>query len=180
MKKPLILISIISTLLCGCATNYAQKPAAEISKAITIKDSEFDSQITYIGPQSFSETKRGLFVDNETVQLLATKNKKSGEVSYFIYVRVLYSFDWRFYNSASLANGTQLNIKPLSKIVNSCAGMGCIHTEEVSIPIDRKILDSGADFKFRLNSKSGAENIITINKSYIEGFFTYLELNLVI
>ena len=56
--------------LAGCATNFANVPPLEVSKAIEVKDSTFDSDITYTGPQAMSETRRGLFVDYETVRLL--------------------------------------------------------------------------------------------------------------
>jgi len=159
----------VALVLSGCATNYASKKPEEVAAGITVKNSDFDSVITYIGPQVMSETRRGLFVDNQTVQLAASQDKKTKGIKYAVYVRVLYSFDWRFYNSVSFKDGTTADLKELSQKVNSCTGVGCIHTEEVGFAIELERLNKG-DLEFRLNSKSGAENVLLLPKNYIDGF----------
>ena len=164
------LIIAIAITQTGCATNYANKKPEEVAANITVKNSEFDSSITYIGPQAFSETRRGLFVDNETVALAASQDKKTKEVKYAIYARILYTSEWRLYKSASFRDGTTTDIKQISQQVNTCTGVGCIHTEEVGIPVELNRLTTGGDLEFRLNSNSGAENIIKLPQSYIMGF----------
>lgn len=167
-------------LLAGCATNYATAPSSEVSKAIEVKDTSFDTDVTYTGPQAFSETRRGLFVDNETVRLAAVKNKKTGAVNFAVYVRILYPFEWRFYNSVSFRDGKQADIKNLSRQVNSCtSGGGCIHTEEFVFVVGIDRLKSGEKLEFRANAKNGAENIIAIPRTYIDGFLNGLPKNLV-
>lgn len=176
--KAIILIGVLLSL-AGCATNYANVAPSEVAKAIEVTDSSFDADITYTGPQAFSETRRGIFVDYETVRLAVVKNKKSGAVKYGVYVSILYSFEWRFYKSASLRDGTQVQIKNLSRQVNACtSGGGCIHTEELVFIIDPARLRSGGNLEFRLNSTNGTENIITIQRSYIEGFLNGLPKSL--
>lgn len=162
-------------LLSGCATNYATVAPSDVAKAIEVKDSSFDTDITYTGPQAMSETRRGLFVDNETVRLAAVKNKKTGAVSYAVYVRILYSFDWRFYKSVSFRDGVQADVKNVSQRVNACtSGGGCIHTEELVFVVDLARLKAGRDIEFRLNAKNGTVNIITVPSSYINGFLSGL------
>ena len=173
MKK--IIALLITALVTGCATNFANKAPTEVANALMVKNSEFDEKITYIGPQAFSETRRGIFVDNEVIQLIAVKDKKTNQVSYLVYTRIMYSSNWRFYNSISLENGTQLATSQQNRKVNTCTGAGCIFTEEFTFPIDRASLNISGSFKYRANSKSGAENIITINKSYIDGFLLALK-----
>jgi hypothetical protein len=176
--KILTTLAFACFLLGGCATNYATAPSSEVSKAIEIKDSSFDSDITYTGPQAFSETRRGLFVDNETVRLAAVKNKTTGAVNFAMYVRILYSFEWRFYNSVSFRDGKQGEIKNVSRQVNSCtAGGGCIHTEEFVFLVGIEQLRSRGNLEFRVNAKNGAENIISIPRTYIDGFLKGLPKN---
>lgn len=123
---------------------------------------------------AFSETNRGLFVDNQTVQLVASRNKATGDVKYAVFVRVLYTSDWRFYQSASFQGGAQKPLRSLSKQTNACQAIGCIHTEEVALDIGRDVLSKGGDLQFRLNSQSGAENVIKVPSSYIAGFIAGL------
>ncbi|WP_170130818.1 hypothetical protein [Sphaerotilus hippei] len=168
--RKLIAVAAVA-IFSGCATNYAVAPPGEVSRAIEIKDSSFDANITYTGPQVGSETRRGIFVDYETVQLVAMKSKKTGVVAYMVYASVLYSFDWRFYGSASFQDGKQVDVRVMDRQVNSCSpSIGCIHTESVVFLVDLDRLKSGGDLVFRLNSKGAAENIIKIPRSYIDGF----------
>lgn len=175
----LLFIFAVAFLSYGCATNYANAPSSEVSNAIEVKDSSFDADITYTGPQAFSETRRGLFVDNETIRLAAVKNKKTGAVNFAVYARILYSFEWRFYNSVSFSDGKQAEVKNVSRRVNSCtAGGGCIHTEEFVFLVDINQLKGGGNLEFRANAKNGTENIISIQKTYIDGFLKGLPKNL--
>jgi hypothetical protein len=168
-KRIAACLCVIALSVSGCATNYANKRPAEVGAGITVKNSEFDSAITYIGPQVMSETRRGLFVDNETLQLIAKQDKSTKKIKYGVYVRILYSFDWRFYNTVSFKGGATEDLKQLSQKVDACTGAGCIHTEEVAFPIDLDKLTQG-ELEFRLNSKSGVENVLHVKKDYIDGF----------
>ncbi|MBY4834061.1 MULTISPECIES: hypothetical protein [Burkholderia cepacia complex] len=171
LRKLVYIFSVVTpVLLSGCATNYGTATSNEVSKSIVVENSSFDAAATYTGPPVISETRRGLFVDNETTRLVATRNKSTGGISYIVYVRVLYSFDWRFYQSVSFRDGAQSEVKPLSRETHACQGMGCLHTEEVAFKIEKSKIASGGDFEFRLNAKSGTQNIIKIPQSYIEGF----------
>ena len=156
--------------ISACATNYASKPASEVAKAVTVKDSQFDSSAAYIAPLTLSTTKRGLFTDNESVQLVAMQDKKSKQVTFRLAVRIMYSFDWRFYESASFNDGSRVDSINTKREVDACNSLGCIHTEELVFPIDKTRLADAGSLTFRLNSKAGAENIITIPKNYIDGF----------
>jgi len=169
-KRIAVALCAITLGVSGCATNFADKKPEEVAANITVKNSDFDSAITYIGPQVMSETRRGLFVDNQTVQLVASKDKRTKNIKYVVYVRVLYSFDWRFYNSVSFKDGTTAELKEIRRKVNSCTGMGCIHTEEAVFPVNLEQLTKGGDLEFRLNSKTGVENIMRLPKNYIDGF----------
>lgn len=156
--------------LPGCATNYATKSAAEVGAALEVKNSEFDSVAMYAGPPVYSTTRRGLFVDNETVRLAAATDKKSGKAVVFIYVKILYPVDWRFYNSISLKDSSRVEAESVSRSVDACGGMGCLYTEEFSVPINPIKLGVSGEFQFRVNSKNGTENVITLQRSYITGF----------
>lgn len=167
----------IGALLCvsGCASNYANKSADEVAKAMSVRNSEFDSSIRYIAPPARSDTRRGLFEDNQTVQLYASLDKNTKALTYYVYVRVLYSFDWRFYNSVSFTDGTTKPTTEKARKVNSCTGIGCIYTEEIIFPIEYARLASRHGMSFRLNSKKGASNTISLPSNYVDGFILGLQ-----
>lgn len=161
-------------VLTGCATNYGSVTPSDVSKAIVIHDSNFDEKSTYIGPQVLSTTRRGLFTDNETVRLVASRDKKTGKISYAVYVMVIYPIEWRFYRTVSFSNGIQQDLKSIGQKSQACGGIGCVLTEEIAFSVEKNIISSGDFFEFRLNSKNGTQNIIKIPRSYIEGFFNGL------
>lgn len=165
---------IILFILTGCATNYGSVSSSEVSNAIVVTNSTFDSAATYTGPQILSETRRGLFTDNEIVRLIASRDKKTEKIYYAIYVQIIYPIEWRFYRSVSFANGAQQDLRSLSQKAQACSGIGCVLTEEVIFNIEKNMIVSGDSFEFRLNSKTGRQNIIKIPRSYIDGFFNGL------
>jgi hypothetical protein len=165
----LLVLPFLLLGLAGCATNYANKTPQQVADAITVKTSEFDSDVTYYGPGISSVTRRGLFEDNERTRIVAKRGKKSSDVSFFVETHVLYSFDWRFYTSASFDDGTSVEVTSLDRQVNGCTGIGCIKTEKLYFPVAYERLSKGSGpLRFRLNSKTG-ENIITIPRTYIDG-----------
>jgi hypothetical protein len=172
MDKKTVFFVIAAGLLfvTGCATNYGVVPSEEVAGAIEVKDSEFDSSVQFAGPQAFSDTRRGIFVDNEAIRLVAAQDKQTGVVSYGIYVRILYSQGWRFYNSVSFTDATRVEAPNVSREVNGCTGIGCIHTEEFVVPVELSRLEGDGDLVVRVNSRNGVENIISIPRSYIQGF----------
>lgn len=170
----LVCLASAASILGGCATNYGTVSPSEVSQALVVKDSNFDAIATVIGPQSFSETSRGIFTDNETTQLVVSRNKSTGDVRHAVFVRILYTSDWRFYQSVSFSGGEQRPLRSLSKQTNACQAVGCIHTEEVAFDIDRAVLDKGVDLEFRLNSPGGTENVIKLPRNYVTGFIAGL------
>lgn len=180
MKK--LMLSVFAVLaLAGCASNYADKSSREVAEAVTVKNSEFDPAAIIIGPQHVTRTSRGLFTDSNFTQLVASVDKKSKEVKYFVHTSVLYtSGQWRFYQSASLADATQRDLKIVGRQVQSCTAMaGCLYTEDVSFQVDLSELGKlgqQGDFMYRLNSKSGTENVIILKREYINGFLVAVGL----
>lgn len=172
MKNIINLVLVVSTtfLLGGCATNYGAQPSDVVSSAVEIKNSEFDRNIVFVGPPILTETNRGVFTDNETTRLVGVKNKITNEITYHVYVSVLYSFDWRFYNTVSLLGGSVIDVKRISQQVKSCTSIGCIHFEEFSFPISKINLTQPQGLQFRANGSNGFENKITIPPQYVSGF----------
>lgn len=169
MKKILNLSTLAACLLItACATDYAAKPAQETAQQVKVKNSEFDSKVTYIGPEIISETQRGLFMDSQFTRLVIQKDKNSNNLNYIIQSTITYSSKWRFYETVSFKDGTKANLTIRERDVISCSS-GCILKESIQFPITLDKLIDNSDFKFRLNSKSGAENIIVIPKNYIQG-----------
>jgi hypothetical protein len=169
--KRIALLTLFAIAVTGCATNYAEKSAEEVAATVEIKDSEFDSQKIYSARRAFSETKRFPFTDNESVWLAAVRDKKTGVTRYVLAIEVVYTGSWRFYETVSFVGGETATATPLNKQVVTCtSGVGCLQTEAVSIPVSLSTLQAAnPSLRFRMNSRSGHENIITLPKPYIEG-----------
>ena len=169
--KVLMLALALSPLVMSCATNYADKSPSEIGSALTVKDSEFDQDITIGGPPAFTKTRRGIFVDNETTRLVVVKNKTTGVVRIGLYVDIVHSDSWRFYNSISLTDGTRIESSIQNNEIGTCSSLGCVLTEAVVVKLTPEQIPRNQDFKFRVNSRNGVENTIVLPASYIQGFF---------
>lgn len=167
-------LALVGVLLSGCVTNYVNAPAEKVANAVVVSDSEFDSSVAYTGPDIQSVTRRGLFVDNESLRLVALRDKKSNALTYVVQLRILYSFDWRFYSSASFTDGSSVEVKEIDRRTNDCVALGCIHTERVFFLVDfKRLKDSQDGLRFRLNGKN-TTNVITIPRNYINGFMAGL------
>ena len=164
----------LTLLLMSCATNYATKSAAEVGAALETHTSEFDSLVGFRGPPVFSSTRRGLFVDNETTRLAAAKDKKSGKSVVLIEFSIIYPMSWRFYNSVSFQDSTKIEPTEVARSADACGGMGCVFKESFAVPVEVSKLEAPGEFKFRVNSKKGVENVITLQRSYIDGFLQSL------
>lgn len=175
--KSIFTLTIIASIT-GCATTNSSNTPEDFAKRISIKNSEFDKEITFVGSPIYTVTKRGLFEDNETTRIVAFQSKTTGKVQYSLYISVMYMFDWRFYKSISLKDTTTIQLKSISQKVNFCQSIGCNHTEEMGANIPLETLDSSKDFIFRLNSTSGKENIITIPYTYVAGTLAGIKSNL--
>ena len=169
--KALMLALALSSLMTSCATNYADKSSSEIGSALTVKDSEFDQDKTIGGPPVFTKTRRGIFVDNETTRLVVVKNKSTGAIRIGLYVDIVHSGDWRFYDSISLTDGTRIDSSMKNNEIGTCSSVGCVLTEAVLVKLTLEQVQQNQDFKFRVNSRSGTENTIVLPASYIKGFF---------
>ena len=173
-----LLAAVALLVLQGCATNYASAPPEKVAAAMKVTASEFDAAATYVGPPVSSTTQRGLFTDNETVRLYAKAPTDGGELSYFVWVQMLYSGGWRYYEGASYVGGAQANVTVQDRQVFGCTGVGCTYTETIYFPIDYSMISGGGDLRFRVDSKKGVNNVLTIPASYKQGFIMGLQGNI--
>lgn len=172
MKKTTVAL-IALVLMTGCATNFADKPPAEVARAVQVKDTAFDAKKLIGGPLVASETKRFPFTDSQSTYLLVEKDRVTGALTnYTLFVRVIHNGPWRFFQSASFVGGAQVEVKVGEREVSACGGSGfCVYTESVGIPIKEEVIRAAKEgLRVRLNSKSGLENEIFLPKSYIDGF----------
>ncbi|EAW31108.1 hypothetical protein GP2143_03268 [marine gamma proteobacterium HTCC2143] len=172
--KYIAAIYCLLLVLTGCATNYSNVSPESVAQKVVIKNSGFDSHKTYFGPDHETSTSRGLFTDYEHVKLVAYEDKKSGKISYKLRISILYSGGWRFYDSASFLGGTHVDLHNNSRDVNFCTGGLCSYTEVMDIAISEERLTDylDNDLIFRLNARTGHENIIEISSNYVAGFYS--------
>lgn len=176
MKIRVAFIALAGLTIAACATNYATKQPAEIAQAVIKKDSEFDAQITFVGPRLQTTKSRGIFTDYQYAQLRSFKDKKTGRITHQAYVEINYTGSWRYYQSASFKNGTQAEVAVIGRNVDSCTGVGCIYTETLGVEVSEGMLKQvGGALEFRLNAKSGHENIISIPANYLAGYTSVAE-----
>ena len=176
MKK-LLLLSLISLTLIGCASMVVPTNPSEFAERVTTSDSEFDNAIQFNGYNIFDMKDMGLLAgyDYQNYFLRGWKDKVNGSIRHQLYVSIKYSnmFDsgsWRFYRSASYSNGEQSDITEISTDV-SCYN-GCDYTETIGISLSDEFLRDNMDtgFSIRFNAKSGDKNVITISPDYIKGY----------
>jgi len=171
---------VVTLVISGCATNMANKSPEYIAGKVEMKNSEFDSAATFLGPVHSTSKQRGLFSDSEYVRLRAFEDKKTGKLQHQIYVVISYVGGWRYYDSVSFVGGETVGATAVDRKVNFCQASGlCSHNEDVIINLSREQLIEAQDtgFKFRINSRQGINSELAIPPSYVRGFMIALESN---
>ena len=83
MKKICLLSFVI--ILTGCIPDYSTKQPAEVASAVKVKDSTFDSEIQYRGPQITDYEKRGWLSDQEYYFLRSWRDRSTGFLHHQLY-----------------------------------------------------------------------------------------------
>ena len=121
---------------------------------IRVKNSEFDSSISYAGPNV-----RGSVVGSTLLvtELQVHRNKSTGALSWMVVLGANYTAPWRYYDNASLSGGKLIPAADVDRTVGSCSYGSCDLGESVWLRLDQDDVRKGlADgLKLRWNARSG-------------------------
>jgi hypothetical protein len=165
-----------SFALGGCATSVDKQSAGEIASKVEVKDSNFDQQIAYIGPEILNFEARGLLNDHQRLRLRAWKSKPSGDLTYQLYAKIWFNTGgWRHYRTVSFPDATQSDVVRIDADVQCMGGGGytsCSHEETVGVPLSAAFLNANgaSGFTIRLNSQSGTQSFLKVPANYVQGF----------
>lgn len=125
--------------------------------SITVKYDNYKKETTYKGK---------VVEDKDSIAFLrAWKNDKDTNVTYQIYISVMYAGDWRFYNSAYDIDGNNLDLTKVTQKVENCTRYGCTHDEHVGLNITKEYLTAHklTGINVKLGSKSSKETTVFIS-----------------
>lgn len=170
---------ISGVLLTSACSTYRDAKPEDVASRVEVKDSEFDSQIRFVGPP----IRKG-WNEQTTVRLRGWIDKSTKISSHQIYTRVWYNLsDWRFYRSASFKGGERVDLVEIDRDVNCSGGGGivtCSYAEIIGVPISLDDLKGAQDTGLivRLNARSGHETFIEIPAPYVKGYLAAVVLNI--
>lgn len=156
-------------VLYGCAAaDYSKAPSSKVASDITVRDSSFDKEVTYIGPV-IRKYEWGQDIDR--LWLVAARNKTNNNMTYFVSVEVSYDGDLRLYESADFSDAARAITYATDRKVTSCTSVSCSHKESLNILLPFSRLKDRNDISIRINGKR-ADKLITIPGTYIDGFLS--------
>lgn len=161
--------------ISGCATNYAGAPPEKITAAIRVKDSPYDTAVTYQAP-AIQLSGGGIIADGVSVYLRSFEDKKSKSMLHQAVVAVTYSGEWRFYETTSFPGGETVIPTAVDRSLDRCSASSCLYTETVIVSLQPGQLVGGSSsgLKFRLNAQRSVGTEIFIPANYVRGFLARL------
>lgn len=164
-----------STIILTSACTIAAL-AATAQQPPTIKDDEFEPQITIIGNElgrtesqeqigstSYKNIRSAFF-------LRSWMNKKTAQVTHQLYVTAFYrDKHWRFWGAASDDTSASLSVVKIASEASNCSDRGCFYQETFGVELTDEFLRIRRDngFRLKLRAKSGAEDIVTVSATQI-------------
>lgn len=190
-KASLALICVITVTGCKTlqqqANELAQLDPQHFYQTASVKNDSLDTYITVTTHPGFS-VKVGL--DNQVLNDVFFRgfvDKKTGKASYYVYQKMSYfSTNWRYYRTANYEtlNGPQaakLKVIDRSYTCTVSIGKDCLHTEHVTFPVSKEVLDSQAQrypkekgttfgWRFKFLSKKGVDFNNFMTAAEVKGF----------
>lgn len=117
-----------------------------INTQIKTVDSDFQSAVHFIGPDITSKaTAAGMTMSSDQliVELQASRNKKTGTITYEAVLQAIYYGQWRFYESVSLVGGKTIAASSTQRMPAGCYRGSCQLTEAVFIPLSNDDVKAG-------------------------------------
>ena len=161
MKSFFLMLLSLSILISGCATTVSSPQ--QVTDATKIKFDPYANSYSVSGMQLDT----GSFPNITKIRMRGGFDKSGGNEFIQLYVFHWSQTGWKFFNQASDISGTSLNVRPLSRDVNSNATV----EEHIAIDLPRDFLESRKNqgLNIRLLGNRG-KLIIEIPSAYIIGF----------
>lgn len=174
LTRAMALLAVLALTACAAQN---PKTSAEVSAAIKVQDSDFDSSRTYLGPYVSEASGSGFFRDHFSWRIRAFQDKKTGDVRRQLYVNTSNIFGWRFYRTASFSGGDIVRADRISS-EPSCSRNGCTYYETVGAIISQEkwLSAGGGVLQVRFNAQSGNDIIVSISPEYRTGIDQALSL----
>ena len=152
-------------LLAGCASDYRESSADEVSQGLQVVDNEFSGSKVFMGPPVQGSAETGV---RYTAKLAAAQTRSTGDVTNVLHVEFKYTNNrWMFFNAANLPGGRPLVIVPGDRNVSTCSSMGfCNYTENLSALLPLDVLTS-ATGGLRVSFQG---TVVELPASYVIGY----------
>lgn len=113
----------------------------------------------------------GLKSDFHSYILRSSVPRGESPSRYQLYIEIIYTGDWRYYQSVSFEGGHTEDVSVINREVLGCSG-ACSFRETLGVMLDKeRVLGSlDADLHLRFNAKSGDYSYITVPANYLKGF----------
>gem|GEM_PF-2442674 len=167
--------TVFNNMQHSSLSSVSKLSASAIAKAVDIKNTEYDSDITYTAQGVVLPVKDAMSLKNsEYYQLVAIKDKANGDTSYVLRVNIKYfAADVKRYDTASDKTAKQFEVITVTPKVASCHVSGfCDYVESVGISISKHYLDShkSKGLDLRLTGATKDDLFIKVPANYIKGF----------
>jgi hypothetical protein len=142
----------------------------QISWLVSVQDDPLETSAV-ISTEPFFKKKQGLFGTVSSDKFMrAIVDKKSGAISYQLYIWVSYYGDWQFFDQVNLETSSgplPAKTRVLDRNVVSCAASrfaGCLMSEHLAVDVDEAVLRGVAagasagtadEWRFRVMGRSG-------------------------
>lgn len=173
--KSRLILPLVIFLVAGCAVQI--KNQQSVTTKVERYYDEFTKVITYWGPGIDRQGKMQKFAPNK---LQASRNEKSKNLSFSLYIDDSYDGEARFYESAYDHNGNRLAISRLDIKLYGCSRLHhCTYSEylRMDLSLDYLRRHENKGMKFQIRGEKGSA-VIEVPGLYIKGFLAALsELN---
>jgi len=165
------LLLVVSFGLLACANNDKKVGSWEINdvyQSTMVTPNPVTGEKTYIGPPINTMDAANTY----EMFSLRSEQTKQGVKTYELLVHLTYFSQWRYYDSASLANAPAPTFKVISREAGVCEASGCTFKELLSISLTDAFLKDHLKNGFQMNisSKSGVKTDLYVPPQYIQGY----------
>lgn len=130
-----------------------------------IEDDQFSPQVTIVGASRMENPFGGT---GKTWMLRSFIDKQTHVETDELYVSLIYSGSWRFYEMATDDHAQVLKIQVLGRDVLDCNGAGCIYREVIGVQLPPEYLaHRAAGFPIKVDSRANEAQIITVGSDQI-------------
>lgn len=180
-------------LSCTISVAHAKDPALlslsmeHFRDTATVKDGPTDAVATITTENGYVEHKGLMQMVWNDEFLSGVIDKKTGQKSFQVDAWVIYSGNWRYYETANYQTTSGPRSVPTAQIgkkSENCAVGNCMYTEHIAFPVDEELMrqlaagyvpGKPAIWRFKLLAKSGPEYRGGLSNAEIAGFLAKVD-----